>query len=1395
MTLKPAATAAVAAVVQTKVATPRAQPLPPPRSMASVGKTVETKTKTASVAKTAGSGGVGRRQMTADDYKKLSHSEQILLRPDTYIGSVVPCDDDVYEWILDETSNLMVWKQVHYVPGLFKIFDEILVNAADHRQRDPSMKELRVRIDRKAGEISVWNNGSGIPIEMHKTERVYVPELIFGHLLSGLSFDDTQERTTGGRNGYGAKLTNLFSLFFGIEVICKGRRYVQHWTDNMSKKSVPEITDLKKTTAGDSTKVMFRPDLARFGMQSLDDDIVGLFARRVYDIAGTSCDKKFIVKLNGKRVPVSTFDRYMKLYYQPSPPPPPVVDTASAAAATDDVVEKEGVTPTMIGGAGAFVCESVNERWQVGVGMSKDGFQQVSFVNGICTTQGGTHVEYILDQIVNHMLALCKRKAKGVNITKAHVKNNLWLFINAIIVNPSFNSQSKHMLTLKRANFGSECKLSEAFLKKVEKKTGILEKTLETGFIKAEQALSKQGGKKVARLAGIPKLDDANLAGTRQSSECTLILTEGDSAKALAVAGLSVVGRDRYGVFPLKGKLLNVRDAPASQVMKNVEFSFLKQILGLHHNKTYDDDIKSLRYGHVMIMADQDHDGSHIKGLLINLFATFWPSLLRRDGFLTEFITPIVKVSKGKRSISFYSIPEYVRWKAANGNGRGWVIKYYKGLGTSDAKEAKEYFSALEKHQIDFVYTGKASDERLEMAFGKKQADARKKWLESYKAGDYLEQRDVRTLSYSDFVDKELILFCIACNARAIPSLVDGLKPAQRKILYACFKRNLVREIKVGSLAGYVIEQAAYHHGEASLHDTIINMAQNFVGSNNINLLFPAGQFGTRAAGGNDAASARYIHTRLCAITRAIFHADDELVLKYLDDDGQSIEPAWYVPVLPMVLVNGCSGIGMGWSTDIPNYNPRDIVENLKRLLNGEKAIDMSPWYRGFKGGMTENEKKKGQYVVTGKIAKINDTTLSITELPLSKWTQAYKEFLEKELLAENIIKDLAQHHTDDAISFTITLETPEKMKELEDKTLEKVFKLTTLLGTTNMVLFNKHGTLHKYDHVGEVLQEFFDVRLEHYMKRKDAMLVVLKREECRLSNKARFVLAIVEGELHISNVAKRTVLHLLRDAGYDLLPRILSTSKSTESEEGGGDDAGEDGVDVNMVVMAQSASAAKHADDTTLAAGYDYLLSMAVLNLTLEKVNALKKQLEEKREKIAALEGTQPRDMWTTDLDAFLLALTQYEEEARVDAEEQRKLASKTKTKPPSRAPAKRAAPRKTDSKISNKTTTNTKATTKTTTANQKIPMSVTKDTKPIVGVATTNRIVGGGGGGGGGSSKTSTIAKSNDTPKKRKAPDAVVSAPSTKRIKTDPLAIKTELDQVDDDGDGLIGKKSLDD
>lgn len=1145
-------------------------------------------------------------------YQKKSQLEHILLRPDTYIGSVEPVTEQM--WIYDSEKEMMVQQEIKYVPGLYKIFDEILVNAADNKQRDPKMDCIKIVINKEQNIISVMNNGKGIPVVEHKDEKMYVPTMIFGHLLTSSNYDDDEKKVTGGRNGYGAKLCNIFSTKFVVETSSKeyGMQLKQTWVNNMSKASDPKLS---KCSGEDFTKITFSPDLTKFKMTELEDDIIKLMERRAFDIAAAAPGVK--VYLNNERVKVKNFKEYAELYLK----------------------DKEDFDKSTI------IYEKVHPRWEVAISLSEKGFQQVSFVNSIATYKGGRHVDYIADQLVKHLTETFKKKNKGgVSVKPFQIKSHMFLFVNCLIENPTFDSQTKENMTLQVKSFGSKPNIPEKFFKSLDK-MGIVESIQAWAKFKESQDLTKKSGKKSSRLKGVAKLEDANDAGTKNSIDCTLILTEGDSAKTLAVSGLSVVGRDRYGIFPLRGKLLNVREATHKQILENAEINAIIKILGLQHKKKYEtkDDLKSLRYGKLMIMTDQDQDGSHIKGLLINFIHYFWPSLLRLP-FLEEFITPIVKARKKDKELSFFSLPEFEEWKKETNNWHTYNVKYYKGLGTSSANEAKEYFSDMARHKITFHHQGNDDDSNIVMAFSKKEVEKRKEWLTNWMESckrraelglpeEYLYTKTTKTVNYSEFVNKELVLFSNMDNERSIPSMVDGFKPGQRKIIFTCLKRNDKKEVKVAQLAGSVAEMSAYHHGEVSLMGTIINLAQDFVGSNNLNLLLPNGQFGTRLQGGKDAASPRYIFTMLHPLTKLLFHPSDTPLLKNLYDDNQKIEPQWYCPIIPMVLVNGCEGIGTGWSTKVPNFNPREIAQNIKRMIRGDDALPMIPWYRKYTGFIDVlGETRFASY---GEVAVLSETQIEITELPVGKWTNDYKESVLDPMLnppnnGTPLITDYREHTTDTTVRFVVTL-TKENLVKFEREGFHKVFKLHSNLNISCMCLFDEGGVLRRYDSVLAIMKDFFRVRLDLYKKRKAFLEGQLDAQSRKLQNQVRFILEKCSNKVVIENKKKTEMIRELQARGYDSDPE-----KAWEKRHGDG----------NVSQDEEELDEPENNDGPN----YHYLLGMSLWSLTHEKKEELLKLRDQKLQELKDLQATSPENLWLIDLDKFLAELEIWEEKEKSD-------------------------------------------------------------------------------------------------------------------------------------------------
>jgi len=1056
-------------------------------------------------------------------YQQKTDKAHILDNPDTYIGSVEHVDSHI--WVFDDETGKIIEKNINYIPGLYKLFDEAVVNCRDHAIRMAASADVNAiqvsYIDVSItddGMITMTNDGSGIDIIKHPEYGTWIPEMIFGHLRTSTNYDKTEKKIVGGKNGFGVKLVFIWSTEGAIETIdhVRGLKYTQTFRQNLDIIEAPVITKCKSKPY---TKITFRPDYARLGLPSLTPDMLALFKKRVYDISAVT-DKTLKVRYNSGLLPVKNFQQYVDLY-----------------------IGSKDATPR--------VYEEADNRWEYMVALSPSHeFIQVSFVNGIHTCKGGKHVEYILNQITRKMVEYIEKKKK-VKVNANSIKEQLMLFIRCDIENPAFDSQTKDCMNTPIAKFGSSCTVSDKFVEKLAK-MGVMDAACAINDIKENKAAKKADGVKTKNIRGIPKLMDANWAGTDKSVLCSIIFCEGDSAKAGIVSGLSSEDRNTIGVYPLKGKVMNVRGELAKRISENKEITEIKKILGLEMGKKYltpADVASNLRYGKVLFLTDQDADGSHIKGLCVNLFQTEWGSLIRIPNFIGFMNTPILKARRGTSELLFYNDGEYNEWKETVANGiNGWKIKYYKGLGTSTGKEFKEYFE--HKKIVNFTYAGDASDDAIDMVFNKARADDRKEWLKQYDRESYVNTSS-HAITYEEFINKELIHFSKYDCDRSIPNLMDGLKISLRKILFAAFKKNLTSEIKVAQFSGYVSEHACYHHGEASLNQAIVGMAQNFVGSNNINLLVPSGQFGTRMQGGKDSASERYIFTQLSRISRLLFPVADDAVLKYLNDDGFPVEPTFYAPIIPMVLVNGSKGIGTGFSTEIMCYNPLQIIEYLKHKLLNEDAshIQFVPYYEGFNGTIAQVSETK--YLFRGRYERVGADKIRITELPIGHWTQDFKELLEsltdatvdkagKKIAAA--IRDYDDMSKDTTVDMTVSFP-KDRLDELEASVgengingVEKLLKLCSTSSTTNMHLFNDQDMLKKYATVAEIIDDYYETRLALYGVRKLHLIDVMTRELTVLSNKARYVQELLDDTIDLRRKKKEQVIEMLSAKQYDII-------------------------------------------------------------------------------------------------------------------------------------------------------------------------------------------------------------------------------------------------------------------
>lgn len=528
-----------------------------------------------------------------ETYKKLTQREHILQRPGMYIGSVKKQLEEL--WVANDSDpkNIkMEKKMIEYSPGFMKIFDEILTNATDHSARDKNVTFIKVDYDITTGEISVLNNGNGIPIELHKEHNMYIPELIFGNFLSGSNYDDSSTRTGAGTNGIGSKASNVYSKRFVIETVDSNskKKFVQEFSNNMTERTQPKITS---NSSKSYTKITFIPDYPRFEMNNLEPDTVLLMRKRVIDCIACT-NENVQIYLNGEKLRGKGLTDYTKYFFE-----------------DEKIISESHIEKVKTKGG-----EFVEYTWEYAI-VPYHTYEQVSFVNGNSTNNGGKHVDYILYQIINKLKKILEDKKKLKELKPNFIKDKLFLFLRATVANPSFNSQTKEQLTTQSKDFGCNVTVSDQFINKIYK-SSITEEIVEFCKLKESTSLSKiTDGKKTSRVF-IPKLEDALWAGTAKSNQCTLILTEGESAKTFAMWGRSVVGPEKYGVMSLKGKILNLRDASMSQLIGNEEINNIKQILGLKQDRVYKD-TSELRYGKIMMLTDADCDGLNVaqKSILI----------------------------------------------------------------------------------------------------------------------------------------------------------------------------------------------------------------------------------------------------------------------------------------------------------------------------------------------------------------------------------------------------------------------------------------------------------------------------------------------------------------------------------------------------------------------------------------------------------------------------------------------------------------------------------------------------------------------------------------------------------------------------------------------------------
>ena len=1179
----------------------------------------------------------------------LSTREHVLQRPDMYIGSVKNVKENTYIF----ENDLIIQKEIGYNEGLERTHLEILTNAIDNKweseEIDIKMTKINISIDKDTGVTTISNDGRWIPIEKDKIEiederdpqkgcilELYRQEAYFGYARSGTNYDDKQEkRKTAGKNGIGAKATNIYSKEFTVTCIDpeNKKKYIQTFKNNMSEKGKPTITRATQKTG--YTEISYIPDFERFGLKGYDDDTIALFEKHAYDCAMTT---GLSVTFNDKKINIKNLAAYTKLYCG-------AADTNMLSFESED-------------------CEVVLVEQSENVARKK-GFKHISFVNGTCTKKGGVHVDKWIETLLvpirtyfnqsskttksTKSTKTSKTDTKMIKVTLEQIKKYFLIFVKAELDKPDFESQSKHEL---KHPAPQTTKPTETQLKKMLKWNFVESIRDEIRFEEQRKAPKNKKG----YVSYGQNVDDANWSKSKDvslRSKTMLFVTEGLSAKAIVAIGKDIIkdGHNKIGALALRGKIVNATKNSQEKVNNNKEIQLLKQLIGLEHGVDYsdEDNIKSLRYGRIVLLTDSDDDGSHIEGLVLNYF---WKNFrdLFEFGIIKTMRTPSVKLSIQSEKLTFFSHNEFEKWQNANPRkAEAAKIKYYKGLGTSSNDDAKDIFKM--NKQVEFMLSDD-DDKFMRLAFegdtrGSKNADKRKKWLTERDPMDTVYELDENDeliekntdvtegqLSLSDFVNYKLFLYHRENISRMVPDVIDGLKEGQRKIIYTCFKKRLFKKsVKVVQLGGSVLEHACYHHGEASLYSAIIKLAQGFVGARNIPLLVNDGQFGTRIYQGKDASAARYICTRLEKITCSIFINDDFPLLERVVDEGDIIEPKNYVPIIPMILINGSKGIATGWSTTIPNYNPLDCVEYIKRWIDSKEngvefeKLKLVPWWRGYNGEVTVEEKNSIQILTTeGKMENIKGK-YHITELPIRKPTAEFGVYLNDTFVKNKHITSIDTFHGPNTVHFVLTPHkdfTPDISTNL--KSLVKTEKISNMVTLVN-------GSPRKFNNVYEIIEHFCEVRYDLYTKRRNYTIAKMRDEKLKEENKVRFIDEVTHKRLVVYKRDKSELVKEMKEKLYAEDPMAKYNVEHYEEIEGNETEGGE-GEEIEDAEIPSKKKKTKP---------YAYLTEMPISSMGKQKLEKLNTHIKNIQNKIDELEKKTNGDMWLEDLENFEKAYEQF--------------------------------------------------------------------------------------------------------------------------------------------------------
>ena len=1113
--------------------------------------------------------------------KQISQLEHVKAKS-MWVGSKELQTTELYLIGTNKESNekIFINTKIKFAPAWYKIVDEIVVNAIDQYVNYPKkVSQINIKFIKKTGAIHIRNNGPSIGIYETKNlqgVKMYAPQLIASEFLSGDNLDEDSTRITGGTNGAGLKLTNAFSDYLTIRTVdTKVKKYYeQTFRDRLLVIEEPIIRKLNTTEKESFTEIEFLPSYSVFGYnggykQEMFAELEQLIISRAYQ---ASAFTKAEVYYNDQKIDIPMApgnEKKNNIFYNFAYMFLPFPDCGlynTNIVSTDETLKKF--------------------PWNICVGVSDGKFRQVSLINGIFVYGGGSHIKHLQNQIIDNLKDRVEKliKKSKTKFNANYIINNLFIFFKGSIANPQFSSQIKSIINDPIEKFASY----KFKAKDYNDMWVMLEPHIMSLF------LDKYKDKKKNRVnrgaINVPKCIDAKFAGNKTKwKDCTLVICEGDSAMGTVHEGITSkhtkLSYDYYGTFSIQGVPMNARKEVSpykdkttkvitlirnDKLQKNERLSSLVKVLGLDYEKTYamnkkgDEEFATLRYAKITGAVDQDDDGKgNIFGLIINFFLLFWPELAKR-GFITRFNTPIIRAypkNKNKFVEEFESLKTYEQWCEEKYDCdedkviANYTLKYYKGLGSHKKIEVPQMFKNFNDRLCVYVLDTDAL-QKIEAYFGNN-TELRKRLLSTPVTR---EETIGKLVDISEQLDRDLKAYQRDNILRKLPHLMDGSVPSRRKVIFTArsvFGNNNT-EMKVNAFVNETSKTTHYHHGEASLAGTVTKMAQEFPGARHLPFLRPQGQFGTRSNGGKDSADPRYTFTqlnkRLCF---AMFPKDDDFLLKYTFDDGVRCEPLYYVPIIPLSIMEHMELPATGWKIKLWAREWTKVLENVLSLINS-KIKNANPMPIWLKDNIGEIRKYKGRDYSVGKYYYDSDKKqIVVTELPLGKYSSSfigdYSSDDPKQLCNKPYFKSKPEDMTnDDEVKITFNL-TDDGWDQISAKygnetfdCVEDLMNLRTSLDD-NINMIDEKGAVVEFKKYEQVIDHWFPIRKQLYADRIDRHIILTKLMIIYLKNIIKFTKNHQEYNITPKTTEEEVVKILTKNKFDTFNETLLKNPKYTE--------------------------------------------------------------------------------------------------------------------------------------------------------------------------------------------------------------------------------------------------------